>query len=311
MAIFAALAPNDKVLRPESGNATPHKPPARPGGYDVSYASYQCLKIRIDRGVCFATIDHPPINLFDVALMQEIDQLGRDIEADPDVRVVVFDSADPDFFIAHADVSMIQQLPDHAPPRASELGFFHAMVDRFRTMPKVSIARIEGRTRGGGSEFVLSLDMRFGALGKAVFGQPEVALGILPGGSGTQRLPRLCGRGRAMEIILGCQDFPADLAERYGYINRALPAHELRAFVDNLAYRIASFPPEAVALAKELVNGAEAGVNDGLLDEAHAFNQTLQTDAAKTRMAQFLSKGGQTREMETGDLGELGDLVKR
>jgi len=277
----------------------------------VTQDAYQCLKIRIDRGVCFATIDHPPINLCDVALMQEIDRIGREIEADPDVRVVVFDSADPDFFIAHADVSLIQQLPDNAPPRGTELSFFHAMVDRFRTMSKVSIAKIEGRARGGGSEFVLSLDMRFAALGKAVLGQPEVALGILPGGSGTQRLPRLCGRGRALEIVLGCQDFPADVAERYGYINRALPPHELGRFVDELAYRIASFPVEAVALAKGLVNSAEQGVLDGLLDEAHAFNLTLGTDEAKRRMAGFLAGGGQTREMETGDLGRLAEMLAK
>ncbi|MFN2425346.1 MAG: enoyl-CoA hydratase/isomerase family protein [Candidatus Binatia bacterium] len=277
----------------------------------MAYENYLCLKIRIDRGVCFATIDHPPINLFDVALMQEVDRLGREVEADPEVRVVVFDSADPDFFIAHADVSLIQQLPDNAPPRGTELGFFHAMVDRFRTMPKVSIARIEGRTRGGGSEFVLSLDMRFAALGKAVLGQPEVALGILPGGSGTQRLPRLCGRGRALEIVLGCQDFPADVAERYGYINRALPPHELGPFVDTLAYRIASFPAEAVALAKQLVNGAEFRVEDGLLDEAYSFNRTLATPEARRRMADFLAHGGQTRAMETGDLGSLAETLAR
>ncbi len=274
----------------------------------MAYQNYQCLKVRLDRGVCFATIDHPPINLFDVALMQEIDSFGRQVEADPDVRVIVFDSADPDFFIAHADVSLIQQLPDNAPPRGSELGFFHAMVDRFRTMPKVSIAKIEGRTRGGGSEFVLSLDMRFAALGKAVLAQPEVALGILPGGSGTQRLPRLCGRGRALEIVLGCQDIPADVAERYGYINRALPPHELGPFVSALAYRIASFPPQAVALAKSLVNSAEYRVEDGLLDEAHAFNRTLPTPEAKERMADFLARGGQTREVEAGSLDDL--LVK-
>lgn len=277
----------------------------------MDYDAYQCLKIRIDRGVCFATIDHPPINLADVALMQELDRLGRDIEADDRIRVVVFDSADPDFFIAHADVSLIQQLPDNAPPRGTELSFFHAMVDRYRTMPKVSIARIEGRTRGGGSEFVLSLDMRFAALGKAILGQPEVALGILPGGSGTQRLPRLCGRGRALEIVLGCQDFPADVAERYGYVNRALPPHELGHFVDTLAYRIASFPPEAVALTKQLVNSAEQRVEDGLLDEAHAFNRTLQTAEAKRRMAEFLAQGGQTRAMEIGDLGTLGEILAK
>lgn len=277
----------------------------------MAYDAYQCLKIRVDRGVCFATIDHPPINLFDVALMQEIDSLGRQVEADDEVHVIVFDSADPDFFIAHADVSLIQQLPDTAPPRATELSFFHAMVDRFRTMPKVSIAQIEGRTRGGGSEFVLSLDMRFAALGKAVLGQPEVALGILPGGSGTQRLPRLCGRGRALEIVLGCQDFPADVAERYGYVNRALPPHELGAFVSALAYRIASFPIEAVALAKQLVISAEAGVHEGLLDEAHAFGLTLPTAEAKRRMAEFLAQGGQTRAMETGDLGRLAETLAK
>jgi len=111
--------------------------------------------------------------------------------------------------------------------------------------------------RGGGSEFVLSLDMRFGALGRAVLAQPEVALGIIPGGSGTQRLPRLVGRGRALEIILGCDDVPADLAERYGYLNRALPTAELGPFVERLAFRIASFPAEAIALAKASVAAAE------------------------------------------------------
>lgn len=213
-------------------------------------AAYECLRVRVDRGVAWVTIDHPPINLFDRALMLDIHHVGKELAANPDVRVVVFDSANPDFFIAHADVELIQKMPAEPPPKATTLGFFHAMVERFRTMPKVSIAKLEGRARGGGSEFVLSLDMRFGALGRAILSQPEVALGILPGGSGTQRLPRLVGRGRALEIVLGCEDFPADLAERYGYLNRALPPAELGPFVQRLAYRIASFPAEAIALAK-------------------------------------------------------------
>ena len=273
------------------------------------WSSYKTLRVRLDRGVIFATIDNPPINLLDLELIGDLDRFGQAVEQAEDVRVVVFDSADPEFFIAHADVQLIKALPKDIPPKSDELSLFHAMVDRFRTMPKATIACIEGRTRGGGSEFVLSLDMRFGALGRAVLSQPEVALGILPGGSGTQRLPRLMGRSRALEVILGCQDFPADLAERYGYLNRALPPEELRPFVDALAYRIASFPAEAVRLAKQAVLEADRDVVPGLLEENHLFNQTLATDEAQQRMARFLELGGQTREVETAP--EIGDLVTR
>jgi enoyl-CoA hydratase/carnithine racemase len=273
------------------------------------WSSYKTLRVRLDRGVIFATIDNPPINLLDLELIGDLDRFGQAVEQAEDVRVVVFDSADPEFFIAHADVQLIKALPKDIPPKSDELSLFHAMVDRFRTMPKATIACIEGRTRGGGSEFVLSLDMRFGALGRAVLSQPEVALGILPGGSGTQRLPRLMGRSRALEVILGCQDFPADLAERYGYLNRALPQEELRPFVDALAYRIASFPAESVRLAKQAVLEADRDVVPGLLEENHLFNQTLATDQAQQRMARFLELGGQTREVETAP--EFGDLVTR
>jgi enoyl-CoA hydratase/carnithine racemase len=274
----------------------------------MSYDGYSCLKTKLDRGVLFVTIDHPPINLFDLPLMQEMDRLGREIEGDDSVKVVVFDSANPDFFIAHADVNVILQLPTEAPPKADRLGPFHAMVDRFRTMSKVSIAKIEGRARGGGSEFVLSLDMRFGALGRAILGQPEVAVGIIPGGSGTQRLPRVMGRSRALEVVLGCDDFPADLAERYGYINRALPTDEIGPFVEELAHRIASFPAEAIALAKASVNSAELPTVQGLIEEAHYFNQSAATDAAQKRMKQFLELGGQTRDVEM-DIRGLADQL--
>ncbi len=154
---------------------------------------------------------------------------------------------------------------------------------------------------------LLSLDMRFGALGRAVLAQPEVALGIIPGGSGTQRLPRLLGRARALEIVLGCEDFPADLAERYGYLNRALPPAELGPFVERLAYRIASFPAEAIALAKAAVNAAELPTYDGLLEEAHCFNQSVATAPARARMARFLALGGQTPAVEL----DLGTLLER
>jgi len=264
----------------------------------MGYEGYECLRIRRERGVAFVTIDHPPINLFDLLLIREMDQIGREVEADEGVRVVVFESANPEFFIAHADVALIQTLPRDVPPKSSEPTLFHAMVDRFRTMPKATIAKLAGRARGGGSEFVLSLDMRFAAPGRAVLAQPEVALGIIPGGSGTQRLPRLVGGGRALEIILGCDDFDAATAERYGYVNRALPADELDAFVERLALRIAGFPAAAIRLAKASVAAAELPTRDGLIEEAHYFNQALATDAAQRRMAWFLRAGGQTREVE-------------
>ncbi|MBI3767724.1 MAG: enoyl-CoA hydratase/isomerase family protein [Deltaproteobacteria bacterium] len=273
----------------------------------VGHDGYACLRVDVRDGVAFVTIDHPPINLFDLALIQEIDRLGRALAADDDVRVVVFASANPEFFIAHADVALIQLLPTEVPPKPTRLGIFHAMVDRFRTMPKATIAQIEGRVRGGGSEFVLSLDMRFAAHGRALLGQPEVALGIIPGGSGTQRLPRLMGRGRALEVILGCEDFPADLAERYGYVNRALPADEIGAFVEALALRIASFPASAIALAKEAVNAAELPTIEGLLEEAHCFDRAVATAAARERMTRFLALGGQVREHEL----TLDDLLSR
>ena len=264
----------------------------------MPYENYDCLTIRIDRGVVFATIDHPPINLFDIPLMQDMNRIGMEVEADDSAKVVVFESANPDFFIAHADVMLLRGLPTEVPPKADTLGVFHSMVDRFRTMPKVSIAKIEGRCRGGGSELALSLDMRFAALGRAIFAQPEVAMGIIPGGGGTQRLPRLMGRGRAMEVILSCEDIPADLAERYGYIHPALPAEELTPFVEALAYRIASFPADAIALAKASVNSAELPTVDGLIEEAHFFNQAIATSDGQKRMAKFMEFGGQTPEVE-------------
>jgi enoyl-CoA hydratase/carnithine racemase len=274
----------------------------------MPYDDYPCLSLHLDRGVLFATIDHPPLNLLDLPLMQDLDRLGRELEADAAPRVVVFRSANPDYFIAHADVTLIQTLPREAPPRPKELGPFHRIVERFRTLPKVTIGEIEGRARGGGSEFLLSLDMRFGAIDRAVLGQPEVALGIIPGGSGTQRLPRLVGRGRALEVILGCEDFDAELAERYGYVNRALPPAELRPFVDGLARRIASFPAEAIALAKASVDAAEGPLRDGLLEEQHNFDLSLETHAAQARMQRFMEIGGQQPENELSIDGLLARL---
>ena len=180
----------------------------------TAYEGYEALRVAVSGGVARVIIDHPPINLFDLTLMREVARIGRELEADDAVRVIVFSSANPEFFIAHADVAAILELPVEAPREVAEPSGFQRMTERYRRMEKASIAVIEGCVRGGGSEFVLALDMRFAARGRAVFGQPEVAIGILPGGSGTQRLPRLMGRGRALEVILGCDNYDAEIAER-------------------------------------------------------------------------------------------------
>src|SRR5262249_56319754 len=178
-------------------------------------------------------------------------------KADPKLTVVVMKSADPDFFLAHFDVGAILTFPtDGEAQRDPELNIYHAMCERFRTMDKVTIAQIEGRVGGGGSELVASFDMRFGVRGKTKVNQMEVPLGILPGGTGTQRLPRLVGRGRAMEVILGAEDLDAETAERWGYLNRIFTAGEIGPFVGALARRIATFPVEAVRLADESINSA-------------------------------------------------------
>ena len=269
------------------------------------YEGLQALKVEVEKRVAWVTIDHPPINLFDVTLFLELGQLVPLLEEDPDVQVVVFRSADPDFFIAHADVNWILMLPETKPEPITEIGPFVALLERIRRMPKVSIGAIAGIARGGGSELLLSLDMRFAARGKTKLAQPEVALGIIPGGSGTQRLGRMVGRARALEIILGCGDVGADEAAAMGYVNRALAEEELMPFVRALAERIAAMPAETVRLAKEAVDAAMPPVEPGLLVEGDRFNASVALPEARTRMREFLERGGQTRDVERS----LGDLV--
>lgn len=249
-----------------------------------------------ERGVATVTIEHPPINLI---TMEVFFELGAEIERlahDDSARAVVFRSANPEWFLAHFDVEAIQQFPREQPEPIA-IGPYDQMCETLRTMPKPTIAVIAGRVGGGGSEFALGCDMRF-ATPDAVFSQPEVALGIIPGAGGTVRLPRLIGRSRALEVVLGCDDIDASTAERWGWINRVLPADEIDAFVDRLAGRIASFPAHAVAAAKSMVVRSEVGVEADLLDETIGFNATLASDETHDRMRRFLESGGQTPEGE-------------
>jgi enoyl-CoA hydratase/carnithine racemase len=264
----------------------------------MGYSDYKCFQFRLDSGVVFVSINHPPINLLDEVLSVEFDRLGRELEADASVRVVVVQSALPDFFIAHSGLGRVgaaSKLVSHT--RSFRLT--QMIGERFRNMPKVTIAKIEGRARGGGNEIALAMDLCFAAVGKAIFGQPEVAVGLVPGGGSTQRLPRLAGRGRALEVLLGCDDFSAELAERYGFINRALPADELTPFVERLAHRIASFPAHTIAHVKAAVDrGAFASLAEGLLVEAHESDLSVASEVTQARVAEALKVGAETYEGE-------------
>jgi enoyl-CoA hydratase/carnithine racemase len=264
----------------------------------MPYADYKCFQFRFDSGVAFASIDHPPINLLDDALSAEFDRLGRELEADDRIRVVVLQSALPDFFIAHSGLGRVGAAPKQTSHTRS-FRLTQMIGERFRNMPKVIIAKVEGRARGGGNEIALAADMCFAAIGTAIFGQPEVAVGLVPGGGSTQRLPRLVGRGRALEVLVGCDDFPAELAERYGYINRALPADELTPFVERLAHRIASFPAHTVAHLKAAVDvGAFGSLAEGLLVEAHESDLSAASEVTQARVAEALRVGAETYEGE-------------
>lgn len=273
----------------------------------VAQMDFRRLHVSVEEnGVCVAEIDNPPINLFDRDLFIDLSTFAQAAAVDDAVRVVVLRSQTEGFFIAHFDVSLIVKMPTDEPAvREDELKAFHVMVETFRTMPKPTICEVAGRVGGGGGELAASCDMRFGAIDGTILCQMEVPLGILPGGSGTQRLPSLVGRGRALEIVLGGDDIDAVTLEKWGWLNRALPANQLRDFVDRLAARLASFPPEAIALAKAstLVSGGDP--TPGLIEEAFLFQQTLRTDAAQQRMQHFLERGGQTVEGESR-VGALG-----
>jgi enoyl-CoA hydratase/carnithine racemase len=193
------------------------------------------------------TFSNPPINMFLPSTIDELGALMTDLEADRSVKVVVFQSANPDFFIAHLDVAKATERPE-------VLDLWRDFVLRLSSAPVVSIAKIRGRTRGIGNEFVLACDMRFASRQNALFGNPEVGVGLIPGGGALEWLPRLVGRSRALEIVLSADDFDADIAERYGWVNRSLDDKDLDSFVDTLAGRLASFDREVLAAAKGQIN---------------------------------------------------------
>jgi enoyl-CoA hydratase/carnithine racemase len=234
----------------------------------MSYDDLAGLRIQTEEGVATVTLDHPPFNVMDGTLLASLRAFVHRVRKDTDVRVIVFESADEDFFSAHGDMHFLTDMDalpaalkafaDAAPgvQVPEDLNALEALNVEMRDLPQVTIGKIAGLARGGGNEFLTYLDMRFAAIGKSGQAQPETAQNILPGGGGTVNLPRLLGRARALEVILGGELIGAELAERYGLVNRALPAQELDEFVTDLARRIALVRPEVTAAIKEVVEAS-------------------------------------------------------
>jgi len=234
--------------------------------------------------------DYPPFNIMDATIFEGLQDLLARMDTSPDLRVVMFESANPEFYLAHFDLTGKLGNITTAVGR-SGLPILMDTFVRLTTSPVVSIAKIRGCVRGACSEFVLACDMRFASRENTLLGQPEVGVGVHPGGGGAERLPHLVGRGRALEIVLGANDFDGDTAERYGYVNRSLPDAELDGFVDALARRVASFDRRAIAAAKNLVNQVSLPSADRLLDALNSFQTSLTWSEAQQRIQALLERG--------------------
>src|SRR5690349_8801037 len=260
---------------------------------DMSNASsHQQFRIeRRSQAYWRVIIDNPPFNIFGPDSMPQLNAVVTALETDPEVKVVVFDSAVPDFFLTHYDFVPPLQETTSMPPGPTGMPPLPDMLSRLGRAPVVSIASIRGRATGVGSELALASDMRFASREKAVLSQWEVGAGLVPGGGPMARLPRLMGRGRALEVLLGADDIHGDLAERYGYVNRSLPDAELDGFVEALAMRIASFDKEAIAETKRLVDVASLPPDIEIKPEWDAFLASLSRPASQSRIKALMDRG--------------------
>lgn len=257
------------------------------------------------------TFDIPPLNIFGPSTVPQLNEVITALETDEDVKVVVFDSAVEGFFLTHYDFLAPLEDSTSLPPGPTGLQALPDMLARLSRAPVVSIVSIRGRATGVGSELSLASDMRFASREKAILSQWEVGAGLVPGGGPMARLPRLIGRGRALEVLLGADDVRGDVAELYGYVNRSLPDSELDTFVDALAMRIASFDKQAIAETKRLVNAASLPSDAEIAPEWDAFIASLGRPAAQNRIKALMARGfhraGDVENRLGFYVGQLGD----
>ena len=265
----------------------------------MTYENYTTFKATKDGGVLTVTFDYPPVNVQGIPMLDDLNRLAETLEVDGSVKVVVFQSAHPEIFVAHADTNFLKDMSTTAVSRDEvKLLYLQTTLERISKLPQATIAKIEGFARGGGHEFALACDMRFAARGKAKFMQMEVGMGILPCGGGASRMARQAGLGRALEIILSARDFDADQAEAYGTINKALDANEIGAYVDELAKRIAHYPADSINACKQAVYASiDKPIEDALREEAYWLYQATSKTPAIKRF-QFADDKGFQNDME-------------
>jgi enoyl-CoA hydratase/carnithine racemase len=263
---------------------------------EIATMKFDTLAIRREGAVLFVEMLAPPLNLLGPELVRDLISLIQQAEGDKAVRVLVFKSADPDYFISHVDVARRKE--NGQALASGGTTSFALLFHRLSQSRLITIAQIEGRVRAGGSEFVLSLDMRFAAKEKAIFSQFESAFNAIPGAGAAQHLTRLMGRGRALEVLLSADDYDADLAERYGWINRALPAEMIGDFVKALAHRIATLPAAGLATIKNRVNAIALASAEVMQRDADLFFEGLRQPEGVSRMDAAFKHGFQTRDAE-------------
>ena len=260
------------------------------------------------------TFNIPPLNIFGPANIPQLETIVSQLESDDKVKVVVFDSAVNNFFITHYDFLAKPEESAKFPLGQTGLQPLPDMFARISRSSAVSIAAIRGRATGVGSELALACDMRFASREKAILSQWEVGAGLVPGGGPMARLPRLMGRGRALEVLLGADDITGDFAELYGYVNRSLPDNQLDAFVDALATRISSFDRQAIAETKRLVNLNSLPPDAEIAPEWDAFVTALARPAAQARLRALFDRGfhapGDVESRLGSELGSIGDSVE-
>ena len=266
---------------------------------DMIYENYTTFKATKDGAILTITFDYPPVNIQGIPMLDDLNLLAENLEGDRSIKVVVFQSAHPEIFVAHADTNFLKDMSTTAVSREEvELLYLQTTLERISKLPQATIAKIEGFARGGGHEFALACDMRFAARGKAKFMQMEVGMGILPCGGGASRMARQVGLGRALEIILSARDFDADEAEAYGTINKAFDPDKIGAYVDELAKRIAHFPADSINACKQAVYASiDKPIEEALKEEAYWLYQATSKTPAIKRF-QIADEKGLEHDME-------------